>query len=261
MKVGFAGAGNMAAAMARGLGRRRRRPGGDAVLRPGRGARRGARRRGGGRDARQASPSWRGDSRRRGARGQAGGARRRRRGARAGQRPRCSRCSRATPIARLAEAFPGVPAAPVMPNQPVEVRRGVLCYAPPQGDARRAARRGCWRCSGCSGRTVELEERLIDAAMAIMSLLARLHRAGRRGARRRGARERASTRSSPRELVAGALAGTAELLRERDPATIRDAVASPGGAHRGRARRSSSGAVRGGVRERGATPRWSGCVR
>ena len=31
-------------------------------------------------------------------------------------------------------------------------------------------------------------------------------------------------------LVAGALAGTGELLRKRDPATIRDVVAPPGGA-------------------------------
>ena len=33
-----------------------------------------------------------------------------------------------------------------------------------------------------------------------------------------------------RELVAGALAGTAALLTKRDPAAIRKAVASPGGA-------------------------------
>jgi len=32
------------------------------------------------------------------------------------------------------------------------------------------------------------------------------------------------------ELVAGAFAGAAELLRKRDPASIRNAVASPGGA-------------------------------
>ena len=34
-----------------------------------------------------------------------------------------------TSLERIAEAFPGVPAVRVMPNQPVEVRRGVLCYA------------------------------------------------------------------------------------------------------------------------------------
>src|SRR5919201_402250 len=38
----------------------------------------------------------------------------------------------ATPTGRVAEAFPGVPVLRVMPNQPVEVRRGVLCYAKPE---------------------------------------------------------------------------------------------------------------------------------
>ncbi len=36
----------------------------------------------------------------------------------------------ATPLDRLAEAFPGVPLLRVMPNQPVEVRQGVICHPP-----------------------------------------------------------------------------------------------------------------------------------
>src|SRR6266487_7202941 len=39
----------------------------------------------------------------------------------------------ATPLARLAAAFPGVPILRVMPNQPVEVRRGVICHPPASG--------------------------------------------------------------------------------------------------------------------------------
>ena len=39
----------------------------------------------------------------------------------------------ATPLSRLAQAFPGVPALRVMPNQPAEVRAGVLCYVLPDG--------------------------------------------------------------------------------------------------------------------------------
>jgi len=35
-----------------------------------------------------------------------------------------------TSSSRLAEAFPGVPVLRLMPNQPVEVRRGVICHAP-----------------------------------------------------------------------------------------------------------------------------------
>jgi pyrroline-5-carboxylate reductase len=133
-----------------------------------------------------------------------------------------------TPIARIAEAFPGVPVLRVMPNQPVEVRSGVLCYAPPLGmaDELRDALLGLL---APLGDLVELEEDRIDAAMAIMSsspaYIALVAEALARGGEREGL-----DRETAGELVAGALAGTAELLRRRDPAAIRDAVAPPGGA-------------------------------
>jgi pyrroline-5-carboxylate reductase len=133
-----------------------------------------------------------------------------------------------TTVARIAEAFPGVPALRVMPNQPVEVRRGLLCYPPPEAmpedllasvlDLLRPL-----------GTLVALEEREIDAAMAVMSsspaYIALVAEALARGGEREGLEPRLAG-----ELVAGALAGTAELLLKRDPATIRSAVASPGGA-------------------------------
>src|SRR5215208_4357128 len=111
-----------------------------------------------------------------------------------------------TSTARIAEAFPDTPILRVMPNQPVEVRRGVLCYAPPH-QMPDELRDALLELLASLGDLVELDESRIDAAMAIMS-------------------------SSPAyiALVAGALAGTAELLRRRDPAMIRDAVAPPGGA-------------------------------
>jgi pyrroline-5-carboxylate reductase len=86
-----------------------------------------------------------------------------------GQAPALISVLAGTPTERIAESFPGVPAIRVMPNQPVE-----------------ALARG--------GEREGLEPGLAG------------------------------------ELVAGALAGTAELLLKRDPATIRNAVASPGGA-------------------------------
>src|SRR5947209_1588130 len=38
-----------------------------------------------------------------------------------------------TPIAELQGAYPGLPVFRLMPNTPVEVRRGLICYAPAEG--------------------------------------------------------------------------------------------------------------------------------
>jgi pyrroline-5-carboxylate reductase len=145
-----------------------------------------------------------------------------------GQAPALISILAATPTTRIAEAFPGVPALRLMPNQPVEVRRGVLCYAAAEGMPDQLLAK-LLELLEPLGRLIPLEERLIDAAMAIMSsspaYIALVAEALARGGEREGL-----DRQLAGELVAGALAGTAELLRERDPATIRNAVASPGGA-------------------------------
>jgi pyrroline-5-carboxylate reductase len=133
-----------------------------------------------------------------------------------------------TPIARIAEAFPGVPILRVMPNQPVEVRHGVLCHAPAHGMPE-DLRDELLELLAALGDVVQVDESEIDAAMAIMSsspaYIALVAEALARGGEREGL-----DRPLAGELVAGALAGTAELLRKRDPATIRDVVAPPGGA-------------------------------
>ena len=134
----------------------------------------------------------------------------------------------ATTTGRLAEAFPGVPALRVMPNQPVEVRRGVLCYPPPSemtGDLLAVL----LELLGLLGPRVPLEEGLIDPAMAVMSSSPAYIALVAEALARAGEREGLDPRISG-ELVARALAGTAELLLKKDPGTIRDAVASPGGA-------------------------------
>jgi pyrroline-5-carboxylate reductase len=133
-----------------------------------------------------------------------------------------------TPIARIAEAFPGVGILRVMPNQPVEVRRGVICHAGAH-EMPDALRDELLELLTALGDLIELDESQIDAAMAIMSsspaYIALVAEALARGGEREGL-----DRALAGELVAGALGGTAELLRKRDPATIRDAVAPPGGA-------------------------------
>jgi pyrroline-5-carboxylate reductase len=130
--------------------------------------------------------------------------------------------------ARLGEAFPGVPVLRVMPNQPVEVRRGVVCYVPPV-EMPEELRDRLLELLAPLGDVVPIDEELIDAAMAVMSsspaYIALVAEALARGGEREGLDPRVAG-----ELVAGALAGTAELLRKRDPATIRDTVAPPGGA-------------------------------
>ncbi len=133
-----------------------------------------------------------------------------------------------TSTSRLAEAFPGVPILRLMPNQPVEVRRGVICHAPAVSMPDELHDRLLALLEPL-GDVVELDESDIDAAMAIMSsspaYIALVAEALARGGEREGLDPDVAG-----ELVAGAFAGTAELLRRRDPATIRNAVAPPGGA-------------------------------
>jgi pyrroline-5-carboxylate reductase len=133
-----------------------------------------------------------------------------------------------TPTQRIADAFPGVPVLRVMPNQPVEVRRGMLCYSQPLRMPDELRDR-LLELLAPLGDLVELNEDDIDAAMAIMSsspaYIALVAEALARGGEREGLDPEVAG-----ELVAGALGGTAELLRRRDPATIRDVVASRGGA-------------------------------
>lgn len=134
----------------------------------------------------------------------------------------------ATPTAKLAAAFPGVPVLRLMPNQPVEVRRGVVCYVRPER-MDFGLRDSLLELLEPLGTLVPMIESEIDAAMAIMSsspaYIALVAEALARGGEREGLDAELAG-----ELVAGALAGTAELLSKRDPATIRDAVAPPGGA-------------------------------
>lgn len=145
-----------------------------------------------------------------------------------GQAPALISILAATLTTRIAEVFPGVPALRLMPNQPVEVRRGVLCYVAAEGMPDGVLVK-LLELLEPLGELIPLQEHLMDPAMAIMSsspaYIALVAEALARGGEREGLDPRLAG-----ELVAGALAGTAELLGKRDPATIRSAVASPGGA-------------------------------
>jgi pyrroline-5-carboxylate reductase len=132
-------------------------------------------------------------------------------------------------IAQLQEAYPGVPVVALMPNTPVEVRRGVVCYAFADGvpdDFRAQVLALLERL----GMAVELEERLINAASAVMGV----------GPAYQAVLAEAQTDAGIRHglppalagaLVAETMAGTAALLKARgyDTLTVRREVASPGG--------------------------------
>jgi pyrroline-5-carboxylate reductase len=134
----------------------------------------------------------------------------------------------ATPVARLKQAIPDVPIARVMPNQPVEVRRGVLCLvAPDQMPAELKAR--LVELLARLGKLVIVEERLIDAAMAVMSCSPAYVALVAEALTDAGVDEGLEPDLAS-ELVVGTLGGTAQLLEVREPKAIRAAVAPPGGA-------------------------------
>jgi pyrroline-5-carboxylate reductase len=133
-----------------------------------------------------------------------------------------------TPLSRLAEAFPGIPILRVMPNQPVEVRRGVICHPPPRGIDAELQRR-LYALLELLGERVELPEAQIDAAMAVMSCSPAYVALFAEALADAGARE-GLQEDVARRLVVGVIAGTADLMRRREPEALRSAVASPGGA-------------------------------
>jgi pyrroline-5-carboxylate reductase len=134
-----------------------------------------------------------------------------------------------TTIAALQNAYPDTPVFRLMPNTPVEVRRGIVCYAAAPGVPSELQDQ-VTELFGRVGRVVALEERLIDPASAVMGVSpayqalvaeAQIDAAVRHGL---GA-------SIAAPLVTETMAGTAALLEARDYDTlaIRREVTSPGG--------------------------------
>jgi pyrroline-5-carboxylate reductase len=150
----------------------------------------------------------------------------------------------ATSLQKVETAVPGAEVARVMPNLAVEVRRGVLCLA---GEASVEVR-GLLE---ALGHVVELPDAELDAATAVMGCAPAYLALAVEAIAAAGA-EAGLDEGLARELVVETTAGTAELLRERHPADLRKAVASPGGSteaglealDRERAREAFEAAVR-----------------
>jgi pyrroline-5-carboxylate reductase len=133
----------------------------------------------------------------------------------------------ATPLATLENAFPGVPVVRLMPNVAVEVGEGVLCYALGSRVGEDLQKRVLGLLDAL-GTAIELDDDLIDAATAVMACSPAYIALVAEALEDAGAREGLGESVSHR-LVAEAFAGTAALLRQRDPAEVRRAVASPSG--------------------------------
>lgn len=150
----------------------------------------------------------------------------------------------ATPIAALQDAYPDAAVFRFMPNTPVEVRRGVVCYARAPGVPKDLEQQ-VLELFGKLGRVVELEERLMDPATAVMGV-GPAYQALVAEAQVDAAVRRGLAAPLAGSLVIETMAGTAALLAERgnDTLAVRREVASPGGS----TARGLAALERGGVR-------------
>jgi pyrroline-5-carboxylate reductase len=135
----------------------------------------------------------------------------------------------ATRTEQIERAYPGVPVYRFIPNLPAEVRRGVLCYAPGTRAAQ-GPEEEILELFGRAGLVIPLDEPLIEPAMAIMScgpaflaaVVDALADAGEAHGIERGQAARMGIET---------MAGTAEYLTRHgdDTAGLRKRVATPGG--------------------------------
>jgi pyrroline-5-carboxylate reductase len=135
----------------------------------------------------------------------------------------------ATTIADLQSAYPDTPVFRLMPNTPVEVRQGIVCYAPAPG-IDEALERDVVALFQRLGWVPAMPEAQMDAATGISGVgpayLALIAEAQADAAIRWGLRPDLAGR-----LVAETMAGSAALLtaRDYDTLSVRREVTSPGG--------------------------------
>jgi pyrroline-5-carboxylate reductase len=134
-----------------------------------------------------------------------------------------------TTVGGLRSAYPSASVFRLMPNTPVEVRRGIICYArDPEVDAQLEGK--VVALFERVGAVVPVSESLMGTAAAVMSVgpayLALVAEAQVDAAVRHGLSAALAGR-----LASGTMAGTAELLQARghDTLSIRREVTSPGG--------------------------------
>lgn len=127
----------------------------------------------------------------------------------------------ATSLEKVRAAFAKAEVVRAMPNLGVEVRRGVICLAGTADTELRSLLEGL-------GHLVDLPDSDFDAATAVMGCAPAYLALAVEAIADAGAADGLDP-DLARELVVETALGTAELLRQRDPAEVRQAVASPGG--------------------------------
>lgn len=132
----------------------------------------------------------------------------------------------ATSLTRLRGALGATPVLRVMPNLAVEIGSGVVCFAPPpvpaaEIDATLALLAGL-------GSVVELPEQHLDAATAVMGCAPAYVALVAEAIAGAGAEAGLEPGLSAR-LVREAIEGVGRHLAVREPAAMRTAIASPGG--------------------------------
>ncbi len=131
--------------------------------------------------------------------------------------------------AALEEAYPGAPVYRFIPNIPVEVGRGVLGYAGGAG-AGSGPEEAVLELFGRLGMVIPVEEDLMDAAGAVLGCGPAFFALVAEALAEAGAR-RGLDSEEARMMAVETMAGTAASLHERelDTGDLRRRVASPGG--------------------------------
>ena len=134
-----------------------------------------------------------------------------------------------TSVEQVETAYPGMPVYRLLPSIPVEVRQGVLCYAPGRLAAE-GPERELLELFGRVGAVFPLPEPLIDPAMALMSCGPAFFALMVEAMVDAGVLHGLPPAEAARMTVE-AMAGTAGVLRESgdDTAALRRRVTSPGG--------------------------------
>jgi pyrroline-5-carboxylate reductase len=136
----------------------------------------------------------------------------------------------ATPLSVIEQAFgPGTAVLRFMPNVAAEVRAGTFCYAAGEALDERTER-SLLDLFGLLGELIPIEERLMDAATAISGCGPAFFALVAESLVDAGVKEGLDARQAAR-LAMTTMGGTAELMRRRggDAVGLRRAVTSPGG--------------------------------
>ncbi len=133
----------------------------------------------------------------------------------------------ATSLGRLRELFGAVPVVRLMPTVATEVRRGVICHAP-LTPVEGAVGSHLLELFNEIAHLIEVPDALMDEATAMMACPPAYLAVVVQTLAEAGADEGLEPELAY-ELVVESLAGTIELLRLYDPISVRTAVASPGG--------------------------------